>query len=98
MVGQVATAAELIEMSRRHHPDLVIIAIREGAPPPFGWELFAADPRPRVLGIASEGREGFVYELRPYRMPIGELSPETLVNAVRRVSDVRATVFEGLPE
>jgi DNA-binding NarL/FixJ family response regulator len=41
-------------------------------------------PRLRVLAVAGHGREAFLYELRPTRTPLGEVSPRTIVEAIRR--------------
>jgi hypothetical protein len=40
-------------------------------------------PRLRVLAVAGHGREAFLYELRPMRTPLGEVSPRTIVDAIR---------------
>jgi hypothetical protein len=40
-------------------------------------------PRLRVLAVAGDGREAFLYELRPTRTPLGEVSPQTIVDAIR---------------
>jgi len=99
MVGQAATQAELLDLSRRCRPDLVILAIDHGDHPPFGWELFEGDPQLRVLGIAMDGSRASVYELRPHRVVLGELSVDTLVAAVRDIPAARASVgFEGLSQ
>jgi len=41
-------------------------------------------PRLRVLAVAGHGREAFLYELCPTRTPLGEVSPRTIVEAIRR--------------
>ena len=40
-------------------------------------------PRLRVLAVAGHGREAFLYELRPTRTPLGEVSPRAIVEAIR---------------
>jgi hypothetical protein len=40
-------------------------------------------PHVRALAIVDEGRNGFLFEMRPHRIPLGELSPEALVSAMR---------------
>jgi DNA-binding NarL/FixJ family response regulator len=40
-------------------------------------------PRLRILAVAGQGREAFLYELRPTRTPLGEVSPRTIVEAIR---------------
>jgi hypothetical protein len=46
-------------------------------------ELLGRHPQAKLLALAQDGRETFLYELRPHRQPLGSLSPETLVAAVR---------------
>jgi hypothetical protein len=45
--------------------------------------LLAADRRTSVLAISRDGRETYLYELRPQRHALGEVSPERLVEAIR---------------
>jgi hypothetical protein len=45
-------------------------------------ELIHENPRMRVLTLANDGGETYLYELRPYRVLIGELSPAALLEAV----------------
>jgi len=37
----------------------------------------------RILGISADARQVTLYELRPQRVPLGELAPATLVAAIR---------------
>jgi chemotaxis response regulator CheB len=37
----------------------------------------------KVIEIESEGRRGSLYELRPHRVPLGEMSPTGLLDAIR---------------
>jgi hypothetical protein len=39
--------------------------------------------RARVLGVSPDGREGVLYELRPHERVLGEISPATLLAAIR---------------
>lgn len=45
--------------------------------------LLETHPHLRVLAVAGDGREAFLYELRPTRTPLGEISPRTIVDAIR---------------
>jgi hypothetical protein len=51
----------------------------------FGEVAQVLDERPRlrVLAVAGDGREAFLYELRPTRTPLGQVSPRTIVDAIR---------------
>jgi hypothetical protein len=46
-------------------------------------ELLNRFPRLRVLSVEDDGRHGVLYELRPYRRALGEVSPMRLINALR---------------
>jgi chemotaxis response regulator CheB len=39
----------------------------------------------RALEVQSDGRESVLYELRPHRIALGEVSSDTLVRAIRAV-------------
>jgi chemotaxis response regulator CheB len=65
------------------HADVAILAGDGGVLRRRAHELLKARPRLRVLAVAQGGREGSLYELRPHRTPLGELSSRVLLNAVR---------------
>jgi DNA-binding NarL/FixJ family response regulator len=37
----------------------------------------------RAIEVRSDGRESVLYELRPHRVSLGEISPETLLRTIR---------------
>jgi len=47
------------------------------------FELLRSQPRVRALALYDEGRASFLYELRPHRVPLGALSPESLIESLR---------------
>jgi DNA-binding NarL/FixJ family response regulator len=47
--------------------------------------LVAADLGVRALEVQSDGKESVLYELRPHRVPLGEISPESLLRTIRAV-------------
>jgi DNA-binding NarL/FixJ family response regulator len=46
-------------------------------------EVVGPDRRVRALEVAGDGRQSVLYELRPHREPLGEISPETLLRTIR---------------
>jgi len=52
-------------------------------PPPRVSELFRACPRMKILTIGEDGRRGFLYELRPIGSELSDVSPATLLGAIR---------------
>jgi DNA-binding NarL/FixJ family response regulator len=85
IVAELTDASDLIEVSDRANADLVIVSLNDNdseLPEPCR-ALLSARPRMRVLGLAEHGRHGFLWELRPHRMALGEISPSTLLPAIR---------------
>jgi hypothetical protein len=89
VVGRATRYSDLVELTHELHPDVVIMGMDDLGPAVIGWDLFAGDPLLRVLGVVGEGRQTFGFELRPQRAALGELSPNDLVAAVRRMAEGR---------
>jgi hypothetical protein len=62
----------------------VVVVDSDQAPPEDVAALLLARCRTKVLGLSSDGRRAFLHELRPHRVPLGELSPAALVEVLRR--------------
>ena len=45
--------------------------------------LIAANHGVRAIEVRSDGKESVLYELRPHRVSLGEISSETLVRTIR---------------
>jgi hypothetical protein len=52
--------------------------------PTTAFDLLAADPRLKVLGMTGAGREAVLYECRPVMTRLGEASPGVLLDAIIR--------------
>jgi DNA-binding NarL/FixJ family response regulator len=83
IVGELAHDSALLTTSAHTAPDVVIVALTDGDLPASCSSLLYSQPRVRVLGLAQRGRDGFVWEMRPHRVPLGEMSPRTLLAAIR---------------
>lgn len=88
VAGRLAESEDVLAAARRTRCDVVVVgeteeeARREYAPLLFG------KPGIRVLAIAADGKTGQLYELRPKRIALGELSVDSLRQAI---SDCRHT-------
>jgi DNA-binding NarL/FixJ family response regulator len=67
--------------------DMVVLGLRDSKLSELGLQLLTAHPDTKFLGISSDGRTGFLFELRPHAIPLGELSPTVLVDAIVRRTD-----------
>jgi len=77
---------ELPETARRLGAALVILEQDDGALNGLSRELLRCCPDVRLLLLARDSREGFVWELRPERLVLGELSIEKLRKTVSRLA------------
>jgi DNA-binding NarL/FixJ family response regulator len=84
VVAEIAEADELAGALEATDADFVVASL-DGEPPltESFLDLLEQRPRLRVLVLAGEGRRGMLWELRPRRVPIGEVSPTTLLAALR---------------
>ena len=46
-------------------------------------EVVRRHPTLRLLGVDDIGSHGFIYEMRPQKVELGELSPELVLDVVR---------------
>jgi DNA-binding NarL/FixJ family response regulator len=83
IVGDVADASELLAASAETDADVVLVTLADGDLPPSCRDLLAERPRMRILGLAGNARQGFLWELRPNRVALGEISPPTLLAALK---------------
>lgn len=44
------------------------------------------DHRLKIIALTDNGRQGVLYELRPHRAPLGDMSADRLVAAIRAVA------------
>ena len=83
IVGQLAARVDLAGAVDQTRADVVVVGLRDHELPSDCLALFDSHPRTRLLGIAADGRRAFLYELRPQRTPLGEVSPAGLIEAIR---------------
>jgi hypothetical protein len=83
LAGRPHSAAALARIVQDGKVDVVIMGSRDRGLPAFGREVLVPEPNVKVLTICDDGRESFLYELRPFQTDLGELSPEGLLDAVR---------------
>jgi DNA-binding NarL/FixJ family response regulator len=63
--------------------DVVILATDKRSLPPAMRELLMERRLAKVLTIRDDGRTTSLYELRPHEMDLGQVSPQTLLEAIR---------------
>jgi hypothetical protein len=75
-------ATSLVEAAELADADIVI-ADEAAAQPDDVCALLELRPSTRALSVAHDGRTGVLFELRPHRHLIGDLSADAIRHAVR---------------
>jgi DNA-binding NarL/FixJ family response regulator len=81
VVGEVSTADELLRSVERTHADVVVTGRDDS---PLASMLLRKQPQLKVIAVADNGRESSLYEMRPQRVPLGEITPRRLVAEIRQ--------------
>ena len=89
LVGEHPADAPLVRVVEEGDADVVIFGTTDVGLPPDCAELMHKRPKTRVLTVERNGRAAFLYELRPYAVPLGEVSPSKLLDAVRGTAAAR---------
>lgn len=63
--------------------DVVVVSRDDPENDPDTVNMLFRFPRCRILSLGADARRAFLYELRPHRSSLGELSRESLLAAVR---------------
>jgi len=87
---ELDSSAELGEELRAGAADLVLVGLGNGDFPPEWRRLLEEFPRVTLLGIASDGRRGFLYRMEPNLVPIGELDPDRLLSVIKEAAGAAA--------
>ncbi len=87
VVGGQESALALADLQ---DADVAIVRSEVEGLPPLGYELLRRRPWTHVLTIRGDGREAFLYQLRPVERALGEISPQTLLEAVRTAASERS--------
>jgi DNA-binding NarL/FixJ family response regulator len=78
-----ARAVEDIGADGASAPDFVVCGLDFPWLPDQYRTLLEEQPHAKVLGIDAAGGHAYLYELRPQRVAIGEVSPDDIVEAIR---------------
>lgn len=86
LAGLLATDPEIRVLDPAAEPsaaDVVLLSQPDPENEAVPITMLLRCPRSRVLALATDARRAVLYELRPHRTPVGELSRDALLAAVR---------------
>lgn len=76
----VASAPDVLAIDA----DVAVVSGGSDGLPALGWDLLGRHPWMQVIAIRRDGEATSLYELRPHERELGEISPQALLDAVRR--------------
>lgn len=82
IVDKIGEGSDVAAAARDARADVVIVKQSSGASHAAEVALLP-EQQFRVIALADDGHQGFLYELRPHRIPLGEISAGGLVAAIR---------------
>jgi DNA-binding NarL/FixJ family response regulator len=91
IVGSVDARERVTTALGRTPADVVIVGLHDAETTATLYPMLLEQPRLKLLAISGDARSSYLYELRPHTVPLGDVSPEALVDAIRSavVSEVR---------
>lgn len=92
VVGRASSLDQLRPVALATAADVVIVGLHNAELPATYFELLLERPRMKVLAIEERGGHAWLYELRPERVAIGEVSPDEVVDTIR-AAVLRPTPF-----
>ncbi len=84
VVGEVDHPFGILLATARTAADVVILALPDSEFPAVCDHLLREYPRIKILAVAADPTRTALYEMRPHRVPIADVSPEELLDTIRR--------------
>jgi DNA-binding NarL/FixJ family response regulator len=82
VVGEIDSRDRLEEQLQALAPDLVFIGLRRDESDEIGLSLVRVLPNAKVSAFSSDGRHVFVHRMQPQRIPLLDVSPQMLIDAI----------------
>jgi DNA-binding NarL/FixJ family response regulator len=90
VAGSMEGLTALDDALQRTDPDVLVVGVDDERDAPQLDRYLYQLPRLTCLAIAGDARQAFLYELLPQARPLGDVSPDGLVNAIRTLQKAGA--------
>lgn len=84
IVAEFATRSDLIAAAANVEADVWVVSLDSPTAEPALTEHMNRQPGLRILGVTPRHSLLFLYELRPHRTALGNVSPRALLGEIRR--------------
>ena len=85
VIGEARGDDELVGLCERTQPNVIVMGMIDENTEAVAHRLLTRCPLAKIVAFASEGRNTFLFELRPHKVELGMLSSDDLVRLVRRM-------------
>lgn len=96
LLAVLESPRQMVQAARAMRPDFVVIGLKAKALPTECRQLMAEHPTLRLLGIEAVAGEAHLYELRPHREALGEVSPGDVVSVIRGAARRLPLAIDGV--
>lgn len=90
IVGTIATREPIVAALDDARADVVIVGLRTAETTGDLASILYQRPRLKLLAISNDGGSTSLYELRPNCVPLVDVSPDGLVDAIRSAATTGA--------
>lgn len=91
VVATVEAGDTIADAVARSGADVAIVGVERGAEPHLCDDLLYRHPRLHLLAVTDDGRGALLCVLRPHHLPVGDVSPTGLIDAIRASVRAQAT-------
>ena len=84
IVGEAENDVDLVDVCTRVKPDAVVMGVSDSESDAIGHRLLRQCPFARLFALALDKRVTYLFELKPQKTMIGELSARDLAQTVVR--------------
>jgi len=89
VIDMSVNADGLVDSLEYHEADVLVTGLRPTESIDQFASLLRAHPSLRIFALEGDGRRAVLYELQPHTVPLGDVSPEGLIDAIRSTVRVR---------
>ena len=82
-------AERLMDTLSQHDAEVLVTGVGPSQSVDQFASLLRAHPSLRIFALEGDGRRAVMYELQPHTVPLGDVSPEGLIDAIRSTVRVR---------
>jgi DNA-binding NarL/FixJ family response regulator len=83
LAGEIAGTDGLLQAATDVQADVVVLGASAATENDHYHHLLYGRPRIKIIVIAADGRDAIVHELRPRLIPLREVAPASLIEAIR---------------